>query len=277
MILIADGGSTKIDWLLTDNGLTVTRHRSVGINPTMLAEKEVQDALSAVADECPQLLQADSIEFYGAGCTPVASVKMEKCLREVFSKASSVTVGSDIIGAAKSLFGEAEGIACILGTGACSCQWGRNEDGSIGIVRQTPALGYVLGDEGSGAVLGKLLINALYKGALPVELRHEFEQEYALDMYGVIEKVYRQPQPNRWLASLSPFVLRHIDVPEVEQMVADNLRAFLVRNILPYNRPDLTVSFVGSIAYYYEKQLRREAEALHITVGDIKKSPLAAG
>lgn len=274
MILIADGGSTKIDWLLTDNGLPVTKHKSAGINPTMLTEDDILTALDSVVKECPALLDAETIEFYGAGCTPVASPKMQSCLQSVFRNAASVIVDSDIIGAAKSVCGDEEGIACILGTGACSCLWGRKADGAMGIVRQVPALGYILGDEGSGAVLGRRLINAIYKGALPATLRMDFEKQYDIDMYGVIERVYRQPQPNRWLASLSPFVLKHIAVPEMEQLVAENLRDFLVRNILPYHRPDLTVSFVGSIAYYYEKQLRRVAEELHIHVGVIKRTPL---
>lgn len=269
MRLLADGGSTKIEWLLIDDDKEVARCITPGLNPTLLSESELVKGLAAVASEHPQLLAANSVEFYGSGCTPAASAVMKGCLKGVFLDADTIIVDSDIIGAAKSVCADKEGIACILGTGANSCLW----DGQK-IIRQTPALGYILGDEGSGAVLGKLFINAMYKGVLPHNIREEFEKEYNTDMFGVIGHVYREPQPNRWLASLSVFIGRHLDVPEVEKLVCDNFDAFFQRNILPYNRPDLPVSFVGSIAYYYENQLRSVAAKRGITIGVIKKAPL---
>lgn len=269
MKIISDGGSTKVEWVLSDKGQEIMRCTSKGINPSLLNEKDITAELEHVVRDNPQLLQATEIEYYGAGCTPSASPIMENCLRNTFCNAEKVTVGSDIIGAAKALLGESEGIACILGTGANSCLWDGHD-----IVRQTPALGFILGDEGSGAVLGKILLNALYKGILPHSLREEFEQEYHTDMMGVIGHVYRQPQPNRWLASLSPFVHMHLDIPEMEQLVVSNLEAFIVRNILPYQRQDLPVSFVGSIAYYYEHQLRKVADKHNILIGKIIKSPI---
>lgn len=277
MKIIADGGSTKIDWLLHYNDSE--RHITTpGINPSLLDEASILAALSSVMHSHPEMLAATEVEFYGAGCTKVASPKMQQCLQQVFVNASIVIVDSDIIGAARALCGDSEGIACILGTGANSCLWGRVADSpyhGMGIVRQTPALGYVLGDEGSGAVLGKFFLNAMYKGVLPASIKADFEQQTGLDMFGVIEHVYRQPNANRWLASLSPFIHAHIAVPEVEQLVLDNLTMFLRRNILPYNRPDLPVSFVGSIAHYYAPQLRQAAASLSITIGKIKKSPFS--
>lgn len=275
MRLIADGGSTKVDWVLSDdNGNTIARHKSVGINPSLLSDEDLMTAVMAVYEDFTVSQQADIIEYYGAGCTPAASQRLKAVFKKIYPVAGNIVVGSDIIGAAKSLLGSKTGIACILGTGSCSCLWGRTETGEMGIIGQTPSLGYVLGDEGSGAVLGKNFINALYKGRLPHTIREGFEKEYGVDMYGVIEKVYRQPQPNRWLASLSPFILRHLDIMEIEALVSENLRSFFLRNILPYNRPDLLVCFVGSIAYFYERQLRAEAEKLGLTVGAILKSPL---
>lgn len=282
--IIVDGGSTKVTWVLTDDDKEIARCTSKGINPSLLSYDDLIAELQTVISDNQCLMQPSSIEYYGAGCTPAASPVMQKALQQVFAPVPShsatvpadssavptaVTVGSDIIGAAKALLGSEEGIACILGTGANSCLW----DGHA-IVRQTPALGYVLGDEGSGAVLGKLLLNALYKGTLPSSLRKQFEQEYGLDMMGVIEHVYRQPQPNRWLASLSPFVARNIHEPQMEALVMDNLEAFIVRNILPYGCLDLPVSFVGSIAYYYEQQLRAVAMKHDVIIGKIMQNPL---
>lgn len=282
MIIKADGGSTKVEWLLLDNGKEIARYISAGLNPSLLDSGDIVAGLQKVADECCLLSDADEIEFFGAGCTPAAAEKMRGCLAMVFGNAKRITVDSDIIGAATALCGDEEGIACILGTGACSCLWGKATDvtaarvyGGMTIVKQTPALGYILGDEGSGAVLGRNFINALYKGRLTLALRDEFEKEYGVDMFGVIDKVYRQPMPNRWLASISPFILRNIGIAEVEDVVTESFRLFFEHNILPYHRPDLSVSFVGSVAYYYEKQLRSVAAKLNITIGKILKSPLA--
>lgn len=269
MILLADGGSTKVDWVLRDGDVFVERCTTVGLNPVHLSEQEIEDVLRSLASDCFDIHSIMSVEFYGSGCLPSTSPKMERCLRKVFVDAADIVVGSDIIGAAKAVCGDREGIACILGTGANSCLW----DGSK-IVSQTPALGYVLGDEGSGAVLGKLLINALYKDPRLAEVKQDFECESGLDMMGVIEKVYRRPLPNKWLASLSPFVYKHLDNSLMENLVTENLSAFFEKNILPYGRPDLPVSFVGSIAFYYEPQLRRVAEKYGMKIGCIKKSPL---
>lgn len=282
MILKADGGSTKVEWLLLENGKEITRCVSTGLNPSLLDADQITKELQKVVADNAILLDTEELEFFGAGCTPAASQKMRNCLAEVFTGTKRIVVDSDIIGAAKALCGNEEGIACILGTGACSCLWGKAADASLPrvydgmtITEQTPALGYILGDEGSGAVMGRNFINALYKHRMPETLKQDFEKEYGIDMFGIIDKVYRQPTPNKWLASLSPFILQHISIPEVERVVTDSFRLFFEHNILPYHRPDLSVSFVGSVAYYYEKQLRSVAAELNITIGRILKSPLA--
>ncbi|TGX80651.1 ATPase [Palleniella muris] len=269
MILLADGGSTKVDWVLRDGDNCIERCTTVGLNPIHVAEHDIEKVLANLVCEHPGMLHVDAIEFYGSGCLSSATPKMEGCLRRIFGDGVNIVVGSDIIGAAKAVCGGNEGIACILGTGANSCLWSGRE-----VIAQTPALGYVLGDEGSGAVLGKLFLNALYKNPLLVELRAEFEKEHCMDMLGVIENVYRNPQPNRWLASLSPFISNHLDNSVIEDVVKGNFSSFFAKNILPYNRPDLPVSFVGSIAFYYERQLRSVAEGYDIRIGRILKTPL---
>ena len=270
MRLIADGGSTKVEWVLLDeNNDETLRATTLGINPLILSAEAVADSISGFAKNYPATAAAEEIEFYGAGCNATGSAIIRECLQKAYPDARKICVGSDIIGAARALLGSEEGIACILGTGANSCLWDGHE-----IVRQTPALGFILGDEGSGAVLGKLFINALYKGVLPEELKTEFEQAYDTDMLGVIEHVYRQPGPNRWLASLSPFIHEHLHIAEVERLVEQNFEQFIVRNLLPYQRPDLPVCFIGSIAMHYREQLTRMMERHGLTVGRIQKSPL---
>lgn len=269
--LIADGGSTKTEWSLRrDDNTEAGRFITPGMNPSLMSEAEIMAELERAVAQHKAMLGATEIEYYGAGCTSRGSQAMRECLSAVMPHAVSITVGSDIIGAAKALLGPHEGIACILGTGANSCLW----DGSR-IVCQTPALGYILGDEGSGAVLGRLFVNALYKGKLDDGLRREFETEHGVDMMGVISRVYRMPQPNRWLASLSPFIHRHTADPRVRAIVEENFRQFLACNILPYQRPELRVSFVGSIAFHYADILRDVIAAEGLKAGDILLTPFS--
>ena len=271
MNIIADGGSTKIDWILYDDSAVLARWQSPGLNPSLLSKAEIMPSLQEQRKEIPAGKEVRKIEFYGAGCTVVASKVMTECFQNVFPEAEEIIIGSDIIGAARVLLGENKGIACILGTGANSCLW----DGTQ-IVMQTPALGYILGDEGSGAVLGKMLVNALYKGALPARVKKAFEESYSIDMFRVIENVYRKPNANVWLASLTRFIAEHIQEEGMEQLVMENFNLFVNRNILPYRCPECPVSFVGSVAYHFSKQLEKALHANGLSLGKIVQSPLDA-
>jgi len=267
MILTADSGSTKTTWRLDDGRLFLTQ----GINPFHMQREQIMGVLlnELIGGEgFPSPSAIGEIHFYGAGCTAEKSPLLADILREVFVNAVTVEVDSDMLGAAKALFGDGEGIACILGTGANSCLY----DGRR-IVSNVSPLGYILGDEGSGAVLGRTFLNLLYKGghADAVEC---FERETGLTKAVIIEKVYREPLPNRFLASLAPYINAHIDEAWIEEMVVDCFRLFFCRNIMHYNRKDLSCSFVGSIAYYFEKQLRAAADREGYRVGDIRKEPL---
>ena len=270
--LVADSGSTKTDWAIVTPERPAVVVKTQGINPfhqdgatiRAILRDELLPALSA--DFSPQ-----SIHFYGSGVRPELEAPMEGLLREVFPHALTVEAHSDMLGAARALCADAEGLACILGTGANSCLY----DGSR-IVQNTPALGYILGDEGSGAVLGVRFLNALYKGRLPQTIVHDFEAQQRLSMADVISRVYRQPMANRWLASLSPFIHQYINIGVVRQLVVDNFRDFIRRNIVPYGRPYLPLSAVGSIAYYYREQLAEAAQAEGYALGRILRSPLDA-
>ena len=271
MNIIADGGSTKIDWILYEGSSVLTRWQSSGLNPSLLSKAEIIPSLCEQRKEIPAITEVEKIEFYGAGCTVAASQVMTECFQDVFPEAEEIIIGSDIIGAARVLLGENKGIACILGTGANSCLW----DGTQ-IVMQTPALGYILGDEGSGAVLGKMLVNALYKGVLSERLKNIFEESYSIDMFGVIENVYRRPNANVWLASLTRFISEHIEEEGMEQLVMENFSLFVKRNIFPYRCPECSVSFVGSVAYHFSKQLEKALHANGLSLGRIVQSPLDA-
>jgi len=269
MKLIADSGSTKTDWALLSPGGTIQELlHTEGINPVHQTEEAIRGILVPLASHLPSIT---SIHFYGSGLRPDLQEPMREMLAEAFATdRKDIEAESDLLGAARALCGHNEGIACILGTGANSCLF----DGQR-IVKNTPALGYILGDEGSGAVLGRSLLNAIYKGALPAEVKEAFERETQLTMARVIDRVYRQPLPNRWLASLTPFIYRHKDHwPQLSQLVVDCFCQFLTRNVQPYGRGDLAVNATGSIAWFFQTELAHAASLYAMRIGRITQSPL---
>lgn len=272
MILIADSGSTKTDWLLIDGGdcrfSPSTIISTQGLNPVHQTPETI--LLILRKELLPQLdVSVNTVCFYGSGVRPELELQMASVLRETFPRAEAVDVHSDMLGAARALCGHNEGIASILGTGANSCLY----DG-YGILKNTPAMGFILGDEGSGASLGKHLVHDLYKGILSKDIVNAFESETGLTLPDLIDKVYRQPLPNRFLASLSTFIHNHLDDPSVHRMVVACFCDFFAYNIVPYGRPDLSVNFVGSIAFYYQDELREAAEHQGFRLGTILRSPL---
>lgn len=209
------------------------------------------------------------IYFYGAGCTKSLSPIVSEALSMAFPSAS-VKVESDLLGAAHAVCGHEAGIACILGTGANSCQY----DGEQ-IVANIPPLGYILGDEGSGAVLGKLLLNGIFKGDLPTEIRDLYLEWSGLSYPEIIDKVYRQPLANRFLAGISRFIKDNLQHTELEALVEYNFDNFFKKNILKYkSSPIRTISAVGGIAAAFEPQLRASANRFDYQVGKVIASPI---
>ena len=271
MILIADSGSTKTDWALSPQtaAANASLFTSQGINPVHQDRSVIAGILRQ--ELLPQLNpeNVSCVCFYGSGVRPELEPVMVQLLQEAFPQAKQVEAHSDLLGAAHALCGHNYGIASILGTGANSCLY----DGET-IVQNTPALGYILGDEGSGGVLGKHFLHELYKGVLSENIRAEFEREYSLTMADVIRRVYREPMPNRFLASLAPFIHRHLSDPAVRDLVIDNFRDFFRYNIRPYGHPEMPVSCVGSVAWYFRDQLAEAANAEGFNVGTILRSPI---
>ncbi len=271
MILIADSGSTKTDWCLTASEAVSQRMSTQGVNPFFQTDEQICGILH---DELlPQILSSSvglisEVHFYGAGIRPEMRERMKGILNEAFPKAK-IEVESDLLGAARALFGHGEGIACILGTGSNSGLY----DGQT-IIANTPPLGFILGDEGSGAVLGKLFLGSLCKGLMPNGLLEEYLTETQQEISDVIQAVYRQPLPNRYLARTSRFIHSHIHVEEVRKLVVDNFRAFFRRNIVQYGRHDLPVRAIGSVAWYYQEQLKEAAQLERFLVDQVLQSPM---
>lgn len=273
MKLIADCGSTKIDWCLLENGSVARRFNTTGINAVMLTEEEIRQRLLL---ELQPLIDADAdtiseIFFYGAGCiSPDVCRNVERALRAVIPGVGQVDVRTDLLAAARALCGHEPGIACIMGTGSNSCWYDGRE-----IRENVSPLGFILGDEGSGAVLGKLFLGDVLKNQLRPELTEEFLREYNLDRMTVIRRVYREPAANRFLASVVPFLSAHIAEPRIHRLVLDAFRAFFRRNVCQYPHYDrLPVNFVGSVAFYFQDVLRDAAEQCSCTVGTVIKSPM---
>lgn len=174
-----------------------------------------------------------------------------------------------MLAAARSLCGHEPGIACILGTGSNSCFY----DGQD-IINNVSPLGFILGDEGSGAVLGKLLIGDILKNQLSAALKEEFLKQLGLTAPEIIDRVYRQPFPNRFLASLSPFLAQHIEEPAIHALVLGSFKAFLQRNVMQYDYKTYPAHFIGSVAHCYESLLQEASQASGVQIGRIFKSPM---
>lgn len=268
-ILIADGGSTKTDWSIVSGNQEIERIKTRGLNPFFQTEEDIS---AEIGDNLiPRIKKYDPIEavyFYGAGCAfPEKNEIVRRAIAHYLPV--PVEVGSDLLAAARSLCGHNPGIACILGTGSNSCLY----DGKD-IARNISPLGFILGDEGSGAVLGKWLVGDVLKNQLPVTLREAFFAETGLTPAMIMEKVYKQPFPNRFLASLSPFLLRHIEEPTIYDLVSNSFRAFFARNVMQYDCRDHPVHLVGSIAWYYQDILKDIAREFGLRLGSIVQSPI---
>ena len=271
MILIADCGSTKIDWCVVENGEVKKQVFTSGINALLMTEEQIRETLAnELAQEVAEF-EIESVYYYGAGCLfDDICANVRRAIAANVPTAKTIEVHSDLVAAARALCGNQEGIACILGTGSNSCFW----DGEK-IADNVSPLGYILGDEGSGAVLGKLLVGDVLKKQLPEELCEKFLKEYELDRQKIIESVYKRPAANRFLASLSPFLSKNIEEPAIHRLVLNAFKSFFVRNIENYkDYKNYAVSFVGSVAFYYREVLEEAAKAVDIKIGTIIKSPM---
>jgi N-acetylglucosamine kinase-like BadF-type ATPase len=271
MILIADSGSTKTDWRLVDEG--GNRLSSVvteGLNPYFLSEEEIAAIIQQKV--LPSLDNVEKIFFYGAGCgAPVKAHLVSHALLSVINTRPRVEVSGDILGAARSLLQNEPGIACILGTGANSCLY----DGSK-ITHIMPSLGYMFSDWGSGTVMCKDLISLLLQEKLPSDLLDDFHTTYRMGRPEILDNIYNKPLPNRFLASFTPFLLKHAEVPECKDIIMTNFEKFFSYYVKRYPRANgsYKVSFVGSIAFRFRPYLEQAARENAIEIASIVQHPM---
>lgn len=267
-ILLADSGSTKTDWALIDERREVQSFKTKGMNPYLQTKSEICDELTNVL--LPRIGEEpiSAIYFYGAGCVFDKAEMLKEALISQL-RTSNVEVNTDLLGAARGACGRSAGIACILGTGSNSCYY----DGER-IIKNISPLGFILGDEGGGAVLGRMLLGDILKEVLSLNIRQQFMDRYEMTQAEILDRVYKQPFPNRFLAGFSPFVKEFIHEPEIRAMVKSNFKRFFRRNVKQYDYKQNLAHTVGSIGYYYKDILIEAAEEENVKLGTIIKSPL---
>jgi len=269
MILIADSGSTKCDWVLTEKGKNEQHFTTIGFNPIFIKEAQIAEHIRA-----NELFNfADSVKeifFYGASCSSDEKQKIITTgLQSVFRKAK-ITVKHDLDGAAFATCQGKPGIACILGTGSNGCYF----DGNT-VSQLRPALGFILGDEGSGAYFGKILLRKYLYHQLSDNLCQAFNNQFTFDKEQIIDRVYSGERPNTFLAGFMSFLGEHKKEKFVSEMIANGLKDFMQTHVCCYlNYRELPVHFVGSIAFYFEDILRHVAKDLDVHVGMITKRPV---
>jgi len=267
MILIADSGTTKTDWCLIGDQEALEKVVTSGINPFY---QEAENISAILQKEFTSIKKFKAIYFYGTGCINQEKKDIvKKGLLQVF-EAEEIFIGSDLQAAAHSLCQDQPGFACILGTGSNSCYYNGSE-----IVANVSPLGFILGDEGSGAVLGKKLIGDVLKKQLPQSLINEFFETYNITAAEILENVYKKPFPSRYLANYTKFLSENIKHPEIENIVISSFREFVTRNLLQYPGIERTpIHFTGSIAFHFEAQLRKAIEEQHLILGNIERAPM---
>ncbi|MBR5532389.1 MAG: ATPase [Bacteroidales bacterium] len=269
MIVIADSGSTKTDWVFVENGNISERIISKGINPFFETREEIINEIKLVFEKVDFINKISAIYFYGAGCTAEKSEVVKYAITKVVGDNVLIEVNSDLLGAARALFGREKGIASVLGTGSNSCYY----NGKF-IEKNISPLGFILGDEGSGAVIGKLFIGALLKNRFGENLKLKFLSECNLTTEEIIDRVYRKPFPNRFLASLSPIIAKHLNNQEIHSLVVNCFKDFFKRNVMQYDYINNKVAFIGSIAFHYKDILTEAAKEFGITISKIEISPI---
>ena len=267
--LIADSGATKAEWCLIHNGKKKTVFTQ-GISPYFLNTEQIRKLLLKELKPKLKNVQVDEVYYYGTGCAnPQNAKSVKKAVKQVFAQAK-VDVTHDLMAAARALCGRKKGIACILGTGSNSCYY----DGKK-IIRNSPGLGYVLGDEGSGAYLGKKVIQYYLYKIFDDELRGRFDLTYTTNAAEILENVYKKPLPNRYLAGFTKFLADNRGHYMIENIIEDGLNDFFFTHLCKYRETwTLPVSFAGSVAFGFKDVLQHLCSSYEFELGTVMKNPM---
>ncbi|WP_343303427.1 N-acetylglucosamine kinase [Chitinophaga niabensis] len=267
--LVADSGSTKTEWCLMD-GKERRTFFTQGMSPYFLTSLQIEELVRA--ELLPQLgdTMPDLVFYYGTGCgTEQNRNLVHKSLHGIWPHAK-IEVNHDLMAAARALCGRSSGIVSILGTGSNSGYYDGKE-----IVKNNPGLGYILGDEGSGAFLGKKVVQYYLYQTFDDEMRFRFEQKFNVSQADILESVYRQPLPNRYLASFTPFLAENRGHYMIENILEDGLNEFFFTHLYKYSESWTSpLHFTGSIAWHFRDILEELCQLYELQLGRILKNPM---
>lgn len=269
MYIIVDSGSTKSDWVVLSNE-TKQYSSTMGFNPYFHKSDTITKAILQVEGLSKIKDEVNFIYYYGAGCSsPELNAVIENALREVFIKAV-IIVDHDLTACALATYDNEPSISCIIGTGSNSCYF----DGTT-VFEEVPALGYILGDEGSGSYFGKQLLAAFLYKKLPKKIEQELISEYGLSKDSIVENVYMKPNANVYIASFVKFIAQHAEEPFFKEMMYEGFKKFMEIHVCCYsNYREVKTNFIGSIAFIFKLELERAANELDITIGKIIQKPI---
>jgi glucosamine kinase len=271
MILIADSGATKTDWRLEDADKRIHQFRSKGIYPFIQNSYEIAEFVKIDIASKINNLEVGNVFYYGTGCSSEENKNTVRSALAANFPNAKIIVNHDLLGAARSLCQHDAGIAAILGTGSNSCYY----DGE-NIIENVPSLGYILGDEGSGAHIGKKFLKHYFEKELPPDIHELFFNTYHLTNEVFLDNVYGKPFANRYLASFVPFLLRHIQHPFIAALLYDSFSDFFNYQVCKYSRhKEVITHFTGSVAFYFADIVRQAANDKNIRIGTITESPIA--
>ena len=271
MIIIAESGSTKTDWVVIKDGIKQGALTTAGFNPNYFKPEVLEKSVVAVSQNL--IIEAvNQVFFYGSGCS---SSQAKKIVTSVILKSfpqASVEVNHDLFGAARALFSHGRGIASILGTGSSSCLF---DDGKI--ISAVPSLGYLFADEGSGFQIGKRIVKTAFNREFPGFLQKQFDEEYGLEISGFLAGVYSDPKPNSVVADFTPFAVKNRNEPFIKDLVKKGFDDFFTENIIKYtNYQNYKLGFVGSVAFLFKEDLEFVARKFDMEIGNIIKNPIEA-
>lgn len=268
MKLIAETGSTRTEWALTEGRQLINSLFTDGINPFFQTRREISRSVRLGLPEEFFKKKLEQVYYYGAGCS---SEEKKKIIRAslVAQFKTPVQVESDLLAAARGLFLREAGIACILGTGSNSCFY----DGAT-ILKNVRSGGYILGDEGSGAAMGRVFMSDVLKGIAPAELTEDFFDKFRITSDDIMDLVYNRPFPNRFLATVAYFLADHQESDYACQVIRDNLQKFFARNICQYDYSNYSIRFVGSWAHHCADYLYDVAQEFGVMIDMIEETPM---
>lgn len=268
-ILIADSGSTKTQWcLLTGNKKKMISTQ--GISPYFLNDESLGKILTDELLPKTGKIEIEEIFYYGTGCSNPANISLVKRGLKKLYKSANIHVNHDLIGAAKALCGNEKGIACILGTGSNSCFYNGKK-----VVKNSPGLGFILGDEGSGTHMGKKVLQYYLYNTFDAELMDKFEQKYPQTASEILDSIYKTALPNRYLAGFVPFLIENRGHFMIENIIEDSINDFFFNHIYKYRESwSLPINFVGSVAFGFKDVLAEMCREYEIKLGNVIKSPM---